>query len=109
MFELASLVEVTTRLHSFLFTHPVKANLGKKKERMLIWGNEKRHSNTAGYMVALALVACLAPGIVPAAHAQQESASHSVELGIIVTATAAGAQEVIKEFKAGTDFGVLAK
>jgi len=109
MFELASLVEVTTRLHSFLFTHPVKANLGKKKERMLIWGNEKRHSNTAGYMVALALVACLAPGIVPAAHAQQESTSHSVELGIIVTATAAGAQEVIKEFKAGTDFGVLAK
>ncbi len=48
-------------------------------------------------------------GVVGASAAQQESSSPGLELGIIVTATAEQAEKVIKEFKAGTDFGVLAK
>jgi tetratricopeptide (TPR) repeat protein len=56
-----------------------------------------------------ALVVALAVEAVGTLAAQQESNSPSLELGIIVTLTAGQAEKVIKEFKAGTDFGVLAK
>ena len=45
----------------------------------------------------------------PLVAAQQVQASNEVDLGIIVTATAAGAEEVRIQLNAGTDFGVLAK
>jgi len=41
--------------------------------------------------------------------AQEQHNSASLELGIIVTPTVEQAEKVIKEFKSGTDFGVLAK
>ena len=45
----------------------------------------------------------------PLVAAQQEPASAEVNLGIIVTATAAGAEEVRSQLNAGCDFGVLAR
>src|SRR5580698_1004716 len=42
-------------------------------------------------------------------NAQAPSASHPMSLGIIVSPTMAGAEAVIKQLKAGTDFFVLAK
>jgi len=45
----------------------------------------------------------------PVLAVQQEGNSPSLELGIIVTSTVEQAQSVIKEFKAGADFRVLAK
>jgi hypothetical protein len=43
------------------------------------------------------------------ARAQQDAASHPVELGIIVTSTEAEAAAVLRQLKACQDFGVLAK
>jgi len=68
-----------------------------------------RHRNTAGTVFALALIVSVAVGVLPAVIAQDDSGLHSLELGIIVTPTAQQAEKVIEEFKAGTDFGVLAK
>jgi tetratricopeptide (TPR) repeat protein len=51
----------------------------------------------------------MAIGVVGAFGAQQENSSPGLELAIIVTPTAQQAEKVIKEFRAGTDFGVLAK
>jgi len=48
-------------------------------------------------------------GTGPKAIAQQDAASHPVELGIIVTATESEATEVLKQLNAGWDFSVLAK
>ncbi len=41
--------------------------------------------------------------------AQQDGASREVEVGIIVTSTAEEAESILKQLKAGMDFGVLAK
>ncbi len=60
-------------------------------------------------LLAYTLIASVVAGVLPAVYAQQENASRGVELGIIVTPTAEQADKIIKEFKAGTDFGVLAK
>jgi tetratricopeptide (TPR) repeat protein len=81
----------------------------RKKERMLDRSNGERRSNAAGVLFGLALVASMALGVVPGARAQQESTARGLELAIIVTPTAADAEKVIKDFKSGTDFGVLAK
>ncbi len=60
--------------------------------------------------VLFALILSIAIGLwLPALVAQQENDSSSLELGIIVAPTAEQAQAIIKEFNAGTDFGVLAK
>jgi len=59
--------------------------------------------------VILALLLSIATGVMGAVGAQEEHNSPSLELGIIVTPTAEQAEKVIKDFKAGTDFGVLAK
>jgi tetratricopeptide (TPR) repeat protein len=63
----------------------------------------------AGVRIALALLVSVVVSVLPPARAQEGSSSHALELGIIVTPTAEQAEEVVKEFKAGTDFGVLAK
>jgi tetratricopeptide (TPR) repeat protein len=59
--------------------------------------------------VLIALIVIIATGVSGALAAQQESSSPGLELGMIVTPTAEQAEKVIKDFKAGTDFGVLAK
>ncbi len=41
--------------------------------------------------------------------AQQSGSSHEVEVGILVTATAERAADVLRQLKSGADFGVLAK
>jgi tetratricopeptide (TPR) repeat protein len=81
----------------------------QKKERMLNRKAERPRRNLAAVTFTLALIASLAAGVPPAARAQEESTSHSLELGIIVTSSAEQAEKVVKELKAGTDFGVLAK
>jgi parvulin-like peptidyl-prolyl isomerase len=63
----------------------------------------------AAVTISLALIVGVLVSVLPLAHAQEESTSHGLELGIIVTPTAEEAEAVIKEFKSGTDFGVLAK
>jgi hypothetical protein len=60
-------------------------------------------------MFALALIVSVIVTVLQSAIAQDGSCLHSLEISIIVTPTAQQAEEVIKEFKAGTDFGVLAK
>jgi tetratricopeptide (TPR) repeat protein len=59
--------------------------------------------------VRFALIVSIAIGVTGALGAQQESNSPGLELGIIVTPAAEQAEKVIKDFKSGTDFGVLAK
>jgi len=74
--------------------------------------NRKRKGpqrNQIALTLALALTASIPMSVLPAARAQERSASHGLELGIIVTPTAEQAEAVVKEFTAGTDFGVLAK
>jgi tetratricopeptide (TPR) repeat protein len=51
----------------------------------------------------------LLQGIATQCIAQQDSTSHPVELGIIVTSTEAEAASVLQQLNAGWDFGVLAK
>ena len=58
-------------------------------------------------IVLLCLV--LLAGWSPVAKAQQKSASTDVYVGILVTATSAEADILLKELRAGMDFGVLAK
>jgi len=76
---------------------------------MLKWGRKGQHSNTAAPMIVLMLITSSILGVLPVVCAQQEGTSHSFELGIIVSPNAGEAEEVIREFKSGTDFGVLAK
>jgi len=59
--------------------------------------------------VIFALIVSIATGLMGALGAQEQHNSASLELGIIVTPTVEQAEKVIKEFKSGTDFGVLAK
>ena len=57
----------------------------------------------------LLTAAVLLQGIATQCIAQQDSTSHPVELGIIVTSTEAEAASVLQQLNAGWDFGVLAK
>jgi len=79
----------------------------KKKERMLNRIDREGFRNTT--MAIIVLIASAAVGPPLAVYAQQDTSSHSVDLSIIVTSTAEEAEKVISDFKAGTDFGVLAK
>jgi hypothetical protein len=71
--------------------------------------NQGRRTKQTGPIFAIALLLIVTTGVLTSLRAQQVSNSSSLELGMIVTATAEQAEKVIKEFKAGTDFGVLAK
>jgi hypothetical protein len=62
-----------------------------------------------GVGIIFAVIVSMSTGVIGVVGAQEERNSPSVELGIIVTPTVEQAEKVIKEFKAGTDFGVLAK
>jgi FG-GAP-like repeat/ASPIC and UnbV/PPIC-type PPIASE domain len=55
----------------------------------------------------LALLALI--GFLPEMQAQQVAASQEVELGVLITAKAEDADAILKQLKAGADFGVLAK
>jgi tetratricopeptide (TPR) repeat protein len=55
----------------------------------------------------LALLALI--GFLPGMQAQQAAASQEVELGVLITAKAEDADAILKQLKAGADFGVLAK
>jgi FG-GAP-like repeat/ASPIC and UnbV/PPIC-type PPIASE domain len=48
-------------------------------------------------------------GFLPGVQAQQAAASQEVELGVLITAKAEDADAILKQLKAGADFGVLAK
>ena len=72
-------------------------------------GKESRNVRRTRFGVIFALVACMAFGLLESLGAQQESSSSSLELAIIVTPTVEQTEKVIKQFNAGTDFGVLAK
>jgi tetratricopeptide (TPR) repeat protein len=58
---------------------------------------------------AILLAFMLLAGMDPKAPAQQDAASHPVDLGIIVTSSEADAAGVLRQLNAGWDFGVLAK
>jgi hypothetical protein len=58
-----------------------------------------------GFLLALLTLV----GLLPRTQAQQAAASQEVELGILVTARAEEADAILKQLKAGADFGVLAK
>ena len=60
-----------------------------------------------GRLLALLLLVLTAIGT--RAFSQQDAALHSLDLGIIVTATREQAAEVLRQLDAGMDFGVLAK
>jgi tetratricopeptide (TPR) repeat protein len=55
----------------------------------------------------LALLALI--GFLPGMQAQQAAASQEVELGVLITAKSEDADAILKQLKAGADFGVLAK
>lgn len=59
--------------------------------------------------VVLGLCIAIEPGGAPQLEAQQENASSSVELGIIVVPTLDEAQSVVQKLKGGANFGVLAR
>jgi hypothetical protein len=61
------------------------------------------------FVLIFVLILSITTGAACGVGAQEERNSPSLELGIIVTPTAEQAEKVIKDFKAGTDFGVLAK
>jgi tetratricopeptide (TPR) repeat protein len=58
-----------------------------------------------GFLLALLTLA----GFLPRMQAQQAAASQEVELGVLITARAEDADAILKQLKAGADFGVLAK
>jgi tetratricopeptide (TPR) repeat protein len=65
---------------------------------------------TCQFIGKLSLTAAvLLSGFATALLAQQDAASHPVELGIIVTCTEAEAVGLLQQLNAGWDFGVLAK
>ncbi len=58
---------------------------------------------------AIVFVLFLLTSLGSSAFGQSDSASHSVDIGIIETSTEAEAADVLKQLNAGWDFGVLAK
>ncbi len=60
-------------------------------------------------VVTLLLLAYMPAKLPKQALAEQAADSHSFEIGILVTATRPQAAALLKELRAGMDFGVLAK
>jgi hypothetical protein len=58
---------------------------------------------------SLGFFMCVCALLSPSAHAQTAPSIQEAETGIIVTRTSDQAQSVLRELKAGMDFGVLAK
>ena len=71
--------------------------------------NISRSSESPKNAVIVLLCLVILAGWSPVAKAQQKSASTDVYVGILVTATSAEADILLKELRAGMDFGVLAK
>ncbi len=63
--------------------------------------------STVVFALCLSAIASVIPLLT--AHAQRDAISPEADVGMIVSRTAEDAEAVLKELKAGTDFGVLAK
>src|ERR1700677_4711281 len=59
----------------------------------------------AGFVLALIFLVAFLPN----AQAQQAADSQELELGVLITARAEDAAAILKQLKAGADFGVLAR
>ena len=68
------------------------------------WKFSSRRSAALGGLVLMFLVAFL-----PNTQAQQAADSQELELGVLITARAEDAAAILKQLKAGADFGVLAR
>ena len=70
-------------------------------------GKRTCKTNAAAIAIMLFVSGLALP--VSAARARQQAVGQPIELGIIVTGSAEEAESVLKQLKAGFDFGVLAK